>query len=339
MGHTFGAELRQLRESQGLSLAALARAVTYSKGHLSNVERDARVATEDLAARCDEALRTGGKLSRLLAQDPARLAPTPAGQRPRQLPPDPPGVVGRSDELKTLNDLATPARGTGPRIVVVTGPAGIGKTTLALHWAHRVAPKFPDGVLFADLHGFDPSQGGPLHPAEALDAFLRQLFVDRASIPEGVDARAAMFRTVTSGRQLLLVLDNVATAEQVIPLLPNATRSIVVVTSRSGLPSLNIRYGATYLRVGTLDPQDSQELLRNVLGEGAGDGDLAEIAELCNNEPLALRIAGYRLAHSPSDPWQASPTSCAARSRVLTHSTPARRWQRFQVPSPGPTAP
>ncbi|MFE1880714.1 AfsR/SARP family transcriptional regulator [Streptomyces diastatochromogenes] len=180
---------------------------------------------------------------------PMRRRSTEPFVRPAQLPPDLAVFTGRGAELETLNALAdaTAAAGQGPATVLISGMAGIGKTALAVHWAHRAADRFPDGQLHVELGGFDPRRSA-LEPAEALRQLLAALGVPAQGMPEGVDALAGLYRGLLAGRRLLVLLDGAAGTEQLRPLLPASPGCLTVVTSRNALPDL-IASGAHPLRL------------------------------------------------------------------------------------------
>jgi DNA-binding SARP family transcriptional activator len=216
---------------------------------------------------------------------------------PQQLPLDLPGFTGRDRELAGLDALLT-RTGTRPATLVIAsvcGMAGVGKTALAVHWAHRVRDRFPDGTLFVNLRGYDPV-GVPVRPDEALDGFLHALGVPPERIPRTVEERAALFRSQLHHRRMLILLDNAATSEQARWLLPGSAGSLVVVTSRGTLSGLTARYDACRLSVDLLPPRDARALLRRVIG-GRVDAEptaSAELARLCGHLPLALRLAAER---------------------------------------------
>lgn len=218
---------------------------------------------------------------------------------PRQLPGPARGFVNRGAELTYLASVAVGGP-DAPRIVIITGTAGVGKTSLALKWAHAIVDRFPDGQLYTNLRGYDP--GPPATPEQVLGAFLRDLGVPARAVPTALDDRAALFRSILAGRRVLVVLDNAATVAQVRPLLPGAAGCLVIVTSRSRLSGLVAREGARRLQLDLLSEADAVELLREVIaGYRSGDeaSDLAELARLCARLPLALRIAAERAASRP----------------------------------------
>jgi DNA-binding SARP family transcriptional activator len=223
---------------------------------------------------------------------------------PMQLPADLAGFTGRGAQLAALDGLAAGARGT--LVVAVSGTAGVGKTVLAVHWAHRAAERFPDGQLFLDLRGFD--QGGQaLEPAEAVRDLLDALHVPPERIPAGLAARTALFRSLVAGRRMLVVLDNARDPAQVRPLLPGAPGCVVLVTSRVQLLGLVATEGAHPLGLDLLSPAEARDLLAGRLGSGriaAEPSAAAEIVARCAQLPLALAIAAARAAVQPGRPLQ-----------------------------------
>ena len=220
---------------------------------------------------------------------------------PHLLRADVAGFVGRPAELAALAVIAR--QGRGLRLAVVTGTAGVGKTSLALRFAHQVRPSFPGGDLFVDLRGYD--SGPPLAPAVALERFLRALGIAAAAIPRDLEERAELYRSLLAGRRVLVVLDNAATAGQVRPLLPGDEEPLVVVTSRSRLLGLSARDGARRVSVGLLDQDSAIGLIQSVtVGYRSGDDrdEVAVLAGLCARLPLALRIAAERAAARPLMP-------------------------------------
>jgi hypothetical protein len=216
---------------------------------------------------------------------------------PAQLPVDVRGFVGREAELAELDGLL--AAEAPVRISTVAGGAGVGKTALAIRWAHRVRDRFPDGQLYADLRGCGP--GEPVSAADVLAGFLRSLGLDDAAIPKDLDERAARFRTLLDRRRVLVLLDNARTAEQVRPLLPAGSSCFTLVTSRDPLVGLVARYGAHRVCLDRLSPADAVDLLRELLGTPA-DAEpeaVASLVERCARLPLALRVAAEIVRSRP----------------------------------------
>jgi DNA-binding SARP family transcriptional activator/Tfp pilus assembly protein PilF len=212
---------------------------------------------------------------------------------PRQLPALPRNFVGRQAELTALTDLLEQAAEGGNTLVItaIGGTAGVGKTALAVRWAHQLTERFPDGQLYVDLRGYDPDQ--PLPATDALAAFLRALGVPGPDIPAETDDRAARYRSLLAGRQILVVVDNASDAEQVRPLLPGTLGCAALVTSRDSLAGLVAREGALRLNLDLLPLTDAVGLLRDLIGgrATADPGAAAALAEQCVRLPLALRVA------------------------------------------------
>ncbi len=221
---------------------------------------------------------------------------------PRQLPPAPSHFTSRAGELAILDEVAAQETGGLPALAVLIGPGGVGKTALAVTWGGRHAERYPDGQLYADLRGF--SAGTTVLPDEALGAFLRALGVAPERVPPDLAEQAALFRTMTAGRRLLVVLDNAFSAAQVRPLIPASAGCTVVVTSRLRLDGL-VSEGARFLDVAPLSQPHAVELVVSAVGRARVAGeldDVAELAALCGRLPIALRVAAARLASRPR--WQ-----------------------------------
>ncbi|GGT11548.1 hypothetical protein GCM10010176_065300 [Nonomuraea spiralis] len=220
--------------------------------------------------------------------------------RPAQLPPPVSAFVGRTSQLRALDRLLR-QDGRFLPMGVISGVAGVGKSALALQWAHLVADRFPDGQLFANLRGYDLDRESA-QPAAVLERFLRALGVDGEAVPAGVEERTALFRSILDGRKVLVVLDNAQSAAQVRPLLPATPGCCVIVTSRRRLEGLLVGGGALPVPVEVLTEQDSAELLARVLGAERAAAErepAADLAALCDGSPLALRIAAAKLAMRP----------------------------------------
>lgn len=220
---------------------------------------------------------------------------------PRQLPSVTAGLVNRDSELDSLDSLiseSTQAEPSRVSLAVITGMPGVGKTSLALSWAERAHEQFPDGQLYANLHGYDA--GPPTSAERVLDNFLRALDVPLSTLPVDTEALTSLYRSLLSGRRVLIVLDNARAAEQVRPLLaPSSCR--VLVTSRSRLSGLVIREGAMRITLNPLLPVHAQQLITNVIDDFSAKAQSAAVAKLasqCAYLPLALRIAAERIALS-----------------------------------------
>jgi DNA-binding SARP family transcriptional activator/Tfp pilus assembly protein PilF len=246
----------------------------------------------------------------LTASVPGGLA-APVGQRadradavPRQLPAAVPHFAGRAAELEALTGMLDDGAGTGGAVVLsaIGGTAGVGKTALAVQWAHRVTDRFPDGQLYVNLRGYDPGQ--PVPAADALAGFLRALGVPGQDIPAEADERAARYRSLLAGRRILIVADNAGSAQQVRPLLPGTQGCVVVVTSRDALAGLVARDGARRLELDLLPLADAVSLLRLLIG-GRVDADpesARALADQCARLPLALRVAAELATARPDVP-------------------------------------
>ncbi len=239
---------------------------------------------------------------------PGSPAPSPVVAVPRQLPAAVARFAGRAAELEALTSLLEEAAlpGGTVRISVIDGMAGIGKTALAVQWAHQVAGRFPDGQLYVNLRGFDPA-GPPVTPAEAVRGFLDAFEVPAARIPVSLDAQAALYRSLLAGRRVLVVLDNARDAGQVRPLLPGSPGCSVVVTSRNRLTGL-IADGARPLTVGLFTLTDARQMLVRRLGAdrvAAQPQAVQQIIDRCALLPLALSIVAARAGAYPDFPLTA----------------------------------
>ncbi|MEU7828602.1 MULTISPECIES: tetratricopeptide repeat protein [unclassified Nonomuraea] len=218
---------------------------------------------------------------------------------PRQLPLPSGGFVNRAESLAALDRLLEVGSGTGA-VSAVAGAPGVGKTALVVHWAHRVRDHFPDGELFIDLGGYGPS--APLSADQALDSFLRALNVPKEGIPETLAERSSLFRSLVSGRRMLVVLDNAADTATVRPLLPASNGCFALITSRSSLSGLVTREGAARVTLEVLSSPDAVALLGQVIGVArvAAEPQAAvRVAELCGYLPLALRVVAERALDRP----------------------------------------
>jgi DNA-binding SARP family transcriptional activator/tetratricopeptide (TPR) repeat protein len=224
----------------------------------------------------------------LVRQEPWGPRPAPV---PAELPADVAGFTGRVNELAELDRSPTGSRTGALAIRTVSGTAGVGKTALVLHWAHRVRHRFPDGQLYLDLRGYDPDQ--PMAPNEALARLLEALGVPVGDLPATQDARTRRYRTEIAGRRVLVVLDNASSVDQVRDLLPGSPSCVVVVTSRDSLAGLVALWGARRLELDPLSADDARTLLHELIGTRSLDDPAAvgDLAEQCARLPLALRVA------------------------------------------------
>lgn len=215
---------------------------------------------------------------------------------PHTLPPNVVDFVGRDAEIKHLSDLLAEAR-SRVAVVALSGPAGVGKTALCIHVAHRLQATFPDGQMFADLHGVDTDD--PATPFDVLGRFLRLLGVDGLAIPSTVDERIDLYRSLLAHRRVLVVLDNAGTADQVQPLIPGTPGSAVLITSRT---RLGYAVGGHVVSLSVLSPARAVDLLAGIAGRSRVASEpesTAEMARLCGYLPLAIRVAAARLAATP----------------------------------------
>ncbi|WP_052423811.1 AfsR/SARP family transcriptional regulator [Nonomuraea candida] len=230
---------------------------------------------------------------------------------PRHLPPDTEPFTAREEELAALDRLTAPGPGPGPRQApppcVVTGTGGVGKTTLAVHWAHRVRDRFPDGQLYVNLQGYGPTHAAR-SPAEAVRLFLDALHVPSELIPATLEAQAGLYRSLLAGRRMLILLDNALDSDQVRPLLPSAPGCLALITSRAELTGLVAAEGARTLSLGLFSPAESRELLTRRLGAakvGAEPQAVDDIVARCAGLPLALSIVAARAQARPAFPLRA----------------------------------
>lgn len=243
---------------------------------------------------------------------------------PRQLPLAARGFVGRTKHLAELDALL---QADSVVISALDGTAGIGKTTLAVHWAHRVQHHFPDGTLHTNLRGYGP--GDPATPAEVLDEFLLALGIPPERVPTGTEAKAALFRSVLAGKRVLMVLDNANAVNQVRPLLPGSPGCLVLITSRASLSGLVVNEGANRVTLDLLTAEESANLVRSILGARAdAEPDaMGELIRQCAYLPLALRVAAGRAA-----------TQQHLELSELVADIATDRWDALSIPDDQDTA-
>ncbi|MEH1015953.1 helix-turn-helix domain-containing protein [Micromonospora sp. CPCC 206060] len=240
------------------------------------------------------------------AGTPAASGLAPTGAAPATLPMDIPAFVGRDRELERLDQLLATSRRQPVKVLIsaVWGMAGVGKTALVVHWAHRVAADFPDGRLYLNLRGFDP--GGSMAASTAgIRTLLDALGVSADRIPTTVEAQVGLYRSMLSGRRVLVVLDNAAHAEQVRPLLPASAGCVAVVTSRNELASLVAAEGAHPITLDVPSTGDARHLLARRLGQERVAGEpraVGQIIDRCARLPLALAVVAARAATRPDLP-------------------------------------
>ncbi|MBM9509485.1 AfsR/SARP family transcriptional regulator [Actinacidiphila acididurans] len=272
---------------------------------------------------------------RILTAEPSLAAPSapyvPGPQAavvPRQLPAAAGHLVGRAPELAALDARMESAAGAGTVVITsVGGTAGIGKTALAVHWAHRARDRFPDGQLYVNLRGFDPRRQ-PVDPADAVRGFLDALGVAPQHLPHSPEAQAALYRSLVDGRRILVVLDNARDAEQVRPLLPGTAGAVTVVTSRNPLSGLVAVNGAHPISVDLLTEDEARQLLAARLGPGrvaAEPQAVRQIIAQCARLPLALTLAATRAEQTgfPLTALAAELAEAGRRLDVLSTDDPA----------------
>jgi tetratricopeptide (TPR) repeat protein/DNA-binding XRE family transcriptional regulator len=309
----FGSLLRQLRKDAGLTQEELAAAASLSPRSISDLERGinltphretVRLLADALslqgAARTQFEAAARGRVTRASVPEVPRNSPDAGGGGAvmRTLPRDSASFVGREPELARLMDIleADAARVGIVGIHAIDGMAGIGKTTLAVHAAHGLAPRFPDGQIFVRLHGHTPGQA-PVDPVDALAILLATIGVTPQEIPAGVEARAGLWRDRMSGKRALLVLDDALNSDHVLPLLPSAAETLVLVTSRRRLTALP---EATSIALDILEPSEAAELfvrLADRKGLSPAEAGIADVVRLCGYLPLAVRLMAGQLKH------------------------------------------
>jgi DNA-binding SARP family transcriptional activator/tetratricopeptide (TPR) repeat protein len=257
-------------------------------------------------------------------REPDRTADPVAGRIPlvvpHQLPAVPAPFVGRAEELARLDEPAGLAGNPdgGPVVWVIVGSAGVGKSALAAHWAHRVTGSYPDGQLYLNLQGFGPA-AQPVTPEQAVRRFLRALGVPSGELPRSLSAQAGLYRSILAGKRMLVVLDNALDAEQVRALLPGTPGCVAVVTSRVDLDGLVVSAGARVINLDVLSPAESRELLVRRLGPARAQAEpeaVDELARPCAGLPLGLAVVAARAAARPRFPLTALAAELGGRARL-----------------------
>jgi tetratricopeptide (TPR) repeat protein/transcriptional regulator with XRE-family HTH domain len=313
---SFAGLLRRLRAEAGLTQEELAHTAGLSPRSVSDLERGVnRTARKDTARLLADALSLSGP-ERALFEAVARGRVALLHERDREqgaapaatrtLPRDIASFTGRAAQLAQVTAMVTSGAAADSGVVevcAISGMAGVGKTTFAVHAAHRIAPHFPDGQYFLPLHGHTPGQR-PVDPADALANLLLTVGMAAAQIPPGLPARAARWRDHLADKKVLLLLDDAASHEQVTPLLPGTSCSAALVTSRRRLTALP---DATAISLDTLEPDEAAALLARLAGRPdlrSGGRPAAELTRLCGYLPLAIGMLGRQLHHHPT--WTAT---------------------------------
>ncbi|HEY1920292.1 MAG TPA: tetratricopeptide repeat protein [Streptosporangiaceae bacterium] len=303
----FAALLRTRRRAAGLTQEELAHRAGLSTRAVSDLERGVtRPYPRTLTALADALGLDEARREELVAAPRSDEGRGRGFDVPHQLPAAVPAFTGRRSEFAMLTHLLEPTSGagaSGPVVIsAIGGTAGVGKTALAVQWAHQVADRFPGGQLYVNLRGYDPGQ--PMPAADALASFLRSLGMPGQDIPAATEERAAAYRSLVAGRPMLIVLDNAGTVEQIRPLLPGSPSCVTIVTSRDSLAGLVARDGARRLDLDLLPTAEAVALLRTLIG-GRAEADPAATQALalrCARLPLALRVAAEFAATRPHSP-------------------------------------
>ncbi len=368
--------LRQLRRRHGrrrddaeLTYRELAARTGYARGVIGDYFSGKILPPTDrldvlvvlLGATADEqrAFATARDQIEERRRRPPAALPASGTSTPHQLPGATRLFAGRAAELETLTRLADAAvQGSAPVIIAVDGTAGVGKTALAVHWAHQIADRFPDGQLYVNLRGFDPL-GEPVKPAEAVRGFLDAFGVPVERIPLAPDAQAALYRSLLADRRVLVVLDNARDADHVSSMLPGSPACLTLVTSRNRLTGL-VAHGACPLTLDVPTADDCRQLLARHLGAArvaAEPRAVNDLISLCARLPLALAVTAARAAEHPDfslavlaaelrdaasrlDAWVSSDTVSNVRAVLSSSyrnlSSPAARMFRLLGVHPGP---
>jgi tetratricopeptide (TPR) repeat protein/DNA-binding XRE family transcriptional regulator len=320
----FGFRLRASRRSAGLSQQELARRAGLSIRTISDLERGrTRWPYRDSIYRLADALGLAGpargefvglagrRVAHGAADSGAEAGPRSGSGAvsgrvvPRQLPIAVPGFTGRREQITALSELLDDPGGTAV-ITAIGGTAGVGKTALAVQWGHQVAAEFPDGQLYVNLRGFDPS-GPPITISAAVRVFLDGLGVGASRMPATEEGQLGLYRSLLAGKRMLVVLDNARDTAQVRPLLPGSLTCRVVVTSRNQLTGLAVREAARLMVLDVLTGPEARQLLRARLGEERLSTEpeaVARLIESCARLPLALCVIAARASMVPDLPLE-----------------------------------
>ncbi|WP_018350283.1 ATP-binding protein [Longispora albida] len=302
-------QFRLLRAREGKSQAQLAKDSGVPQSTIADMFKLDRKRVPDRlqftaalnALTTDPALRSAFLEAHLRAGADPDPGPVPVPRIvPRELPPDVRAFTGRAGQLAELDRALL---GGGHLSALITGQGGAGKTGLAVHWAHRVAGRFPDGQLYADLRGYDPA-ADPVTPGEVLGGFLRALGEKDSDIPHDPAARSARFRTLTAGRQILILIDNARSVDQVQQLLPGSPSCRAVVTSREAQIGMVALFDSYWIGLGPLPEDDALRLLGTIAGRDrlAAEPEAArDLADRCARLPLTLRVAAQVVASRPGE--------------------------------------
>jgi tetratricopeptide (TPR) repeat protein/transcriptional regulator with XRE-family HTH domain len=292
--------LRRYRRRAGMTQEQLAQLSGLSVRTVRNLERRQTRPYRDSSRRLADSLRlpadVRATLERLADEQSRQAVRASLPRSPNQLPADPDDFTGREAQTKILRELLTVERAAAVAVVGVSGRGGIGKTSLAVHVAHQLRGHFADGQFYVNLRGTEPE---PRDPAEVLASFLRALDVDGRDVPNGLDARLELYRARLADRRALIVLDDAEDERQVRPLLPGSPSCAVLVTSRAGLVGLE---GGHWLELEMLTEDEAVALLSRLAGAErvrATPAATLRVVRLCEQLPLAVRIAGARLAARP----------------------------------------
>ncbi|MFE3111786.1 ATP-binding protein [Kitasatospora indigofera] len=296
---TFGQLLREARLRGQFTLEGLAQASGVSVRAIGDMERGRSLPRQATLNELMDVLELEGTARRLLVQASTRRTQ----QVPQQLPPDLAAFRGRESELAGVLGHTDRASGKGGHVVIsaIGGMAGVGKTALAVHWAHQVADRFPDGQMYVNLRGFEDARS-PLDPGAALGGFLRALGVASNEIPPGTEERTAMFRKRTRDRRMIVLLDNARSAEQVRPLLPASPGCLTIITSRNQLAGLAATDGAALVGLDVWTEAEAVAALSARIGEQrclAEPEAAAELVGLCGRLPLAVAVVAAQLSAAP----------------------------------------